>query len=253
VFDRCHALCDITRKHGRYLMRLGALSLVLLFAGVLVVPSFAVAASNCGEPWGKLQSADLALASPGLRGEAVLASANHCAAEKQLGAVANAHRRWPLGVAAREQRMGSRLAFHAISAVASERLLSRYYGSVVDSARANPAAAVARRGRVVGYLSNYRAVVREPQGLRIESSTAPLRVGRGHAQGPVDLTLRERNATLTPVRGFTPRQVRRCTQTWGTESRSARITITPPRTGRSSASTPKAGSNRTHERSSAPH
>jgi RHS repeat-associated protein len=51
----------------------------------------------------------------------------------------------------------------------------------------------------VRYVGDYRAVVRGVHGLRVESSTTPLRVGVGGAERPVDLGLRAGSAGFAPV------------------------------------------------------
>jgi RHS repeat-associated protein len=93
------------------------------------------------------------------------------------------------------------LGFHGLSASASERVLSADFGSVVDGVSASPAASVAHMGRVVRYLDDYRAVVSTARGLRLESSTVPLRVadGRG-SKRPVDLRLARDAGGFAPVR-----------------------------------------------------
>jgi RHS repeat-associated protein len=103
--------------------------------------------------------------------------------------------------AARAQRVASRMAFHGLSTGAAQRLLVRDYGSVLTGVSANPAVSVARSGRVVRYLNDYRAVVRTPSGLQVETSSVPLRVGgSAGSSGSVDLRLQQNKREFSPVR-----------------------------------------------------
>jgi RHS repeat-associated protein len=130
----------------------------------------------------------------GVSGRASLARSS------RLAAAGFARRRRLLGSSVmRAQRAVSQMAFHGLAAGAAERLLVRDFGRVVAGVSANPAASVARAGRVVRYLGDYRAVVRGADGLRVESSTTPLRVGVGGAERPVDLGLRAGSAGFAPV------------------------------------------------------
>ena len=98
--------------------------------------------------------------------------------------------RWLEGSAARAQRAASRMAFRGLRTGAALSLLVRDYGGELAGVSANPAALVARRGPVVRYEGDYRAVVRTARGLEVEESSVPLRVGGSGAGGrPVDLSL----------------------------------------------------------------
>ena len=116
-----------------------------------------------------------------------------------LRAGAARRRRWLASPGVRAERVASRMAFHGLSGAAAERLLSSDYGSVVAAVSANPAASVARSGRVVRYLGAYAAVVRGAHGLRIERSTTPLEVGVGAEKRPVDLTLHAAGSAYVPT------------------------------------------------------
>ncbi len=99
-------------------------------------------------------------------------------------------RRWLESPGARAQRVASRMEFHGLAGGAAKGLLVRDYGSVLAGVGGNPAASVARSGRVVRYIGDYEAVVRGAHGLRIERSTTPLVVGGGMGKRPVDRILR---------------------------------------------------------------
>jgi RHS repeat-associated protein len=100
----------------------------------------------------------------------------------------------------RVQRRASLMAFHGLSASRSVGLLERDFGSVVAGASGNPAVSVAHAGRLVRYLSDYRALVRGRGGrLAVESSTAPLRVAGEGGERPVDLALKAGSAGFAPV------------------------------------------------------
>jgi RHS repeat-associated protein len=93
------------------------------------------------------------------------------------------------------------MAFHGVSVARSRRLLVEDFGLVLAGVSANPAVSVASKGRIVRYLSDYRAVVRTSHGLRVETSTAPLRVADGGGvKRPVDLGLRADAEGFAPVR-----------------------------------------------------
>jgi RHS repeat-associated protein len=122
--------------------------------------------------------------------------------ERRSGALARAEafRRRLDTPKSRAQREISQLAFHGVSESAARRLLLRDYGAVLVGSSANAAASVARSGQVVGYLSDYEAVVRTDQGMQVESSTEPLRVSNAAGTGPVDLRLRPTAGGFAPVR-----------------------------------------------------
>jgi YD repeat-containing protein len=81
------------------------------------------------------------------------------------------------------------MAFHGLRPTAAQGLMFHDYGSVLAGVSANPAASVAHLGKLVRYLSNYRALVRGPHGLQVETSTVPLRTGGAGGEQPVDLQL----------------------------------------------------------------
>jgi RHS repeat-associated protein len=82
------------------------------------------------------------------------------------------------------------LVLPGVASGAAGRLLERDFGGVLAGASGNPAVSVARSGRVVRYLSDYRALVRGRRGLEVVRSSVPLRVvGRGGVRRPVDLRL----------------------------------------------------------------
>jgi RHS repeat-associated protein len=114
---------------------------------------------------------------------------------------AERRRRWLESSAAREQRAVSRMAFHGLRAGPARSLLVRDYGSVLAGVSANPAASVGRRGTVVRYEGDYRAVVRTARGLEVEDSSVPLRVGGSGAGGgrSVDLSLGARGEGFAPA------------------------------------------------------
>ncbi len=104
-----------------------------------------------------------------------------------------ARQKWLSTRQARAQRIRSRTAFRALSAHATEQLIRRDFGSELRRIDANPAATVARAGKLVSYLGDYHAALRTPKHKRVlETSTVPLRVGRGHGpKRPVDLRLQD--------------------------------------------------------------
>ena len=150
---------------------------------------------------------DVSVESPG-SASPVSSSSGASLARARRGALARAalHRRWLESSAAREQRVGSRMAFHGLRAGAERSLLVRDYGSVLAAASANPAASIGRRGSVVRYEGDYRAVVRTARGLEVEQSSVPLRVGgSGAGERPVDLSLDARPggfAAASPLVGL---------------------------------------------------
>ncbi len=102
---------------------------------------------------------------------------------------------WLEGPAIQAQRLASQMAFHDLSTLGAERLLARDYGSFLAGINGNPVASIERKGRVVAYLSDYKALVSTPHGLQLEQSSVPLRTGNAAGvQRPVDLR-------LVPVRG----------------------------------------------------
>jgi hypothetical protein len=71
------------------------------------------------------------------------------------------------------------MAFHGLAAGPAEQLLVRDYRSVLAGVSANPAVSIARMGRIVGYRGDDRALVSTSRGLRVVTSTVPLRVADG--------------------------------------------------------------------------
>jgi RHS repeat-associated protein len=101
---------------------------------------------------------------------------------------------------AQTQRAASRMAFHGMAAVASERLLGHDFGSWLAAASANPAKSIAAKGTIVRYLGANRALVRTAHGLSLETSSVPLRTGgSGKSVRPVDLSLRQTASSFTAV------------------------------------------------------
>jgi RHS repeat-associated protein len=93
------------------------------------------------------------------------------------------------------------MEFRGMRAGAAQALLTRDYGSVLAKTAANPAASVASAGRVLHYLSDNRALVRTPEGMRVVTSSVPLRLSGGvDGPGPVDLHLRSTGNGFAPVR-----------------------------------------------------
>jgi YD repeat-containing protein len=90
------------------------------------------------------------------------------------------------------------MAYHGLAAVASERLLQRDFGSRLRGA--NPAATVARAGKLMRYVGDYRALVRTPR-KRVEmiASTVPLVASSGGSERPVDLSLRSAGGAFAAV------------------------------------------------------
>ncbi len=115
-----------------------------------------------------------------------------------------ARRRWLGSPGAHAQRVRSQTAYHGVGVAAARGLLERDFGSALAGASADPAATIARSGRVLQYRGDYSALVSTPQGLRVESSTVPLHVpgGRGGG-GPVDLSLVGDRAGFAPARPLT--------------------------------------------------
>jgi RHS repeat-associated protein len=115
-----------------------------------------------------------------------------------------ARRAWLASSRARAQRVRSRMAFHGLPGMAARDLLSHDFGSELESAGANPAAAVAAAGPVVRYIDNNNALVRRGRQLELESSSVPLRVANGDGLRPVDLRLRATTsgfAAANPLQG----------------------------------------------------
>jgi hypothetical protein len=125
---------------------------------------------------------------------------------RQAVARAARRQRWFDSPRVRAQRVASRMAFHGLTAVGAQGLTARVFGPSITSAGANPATTVARAGTVVGYLSDYRAIVRKPDGhLELEVSTVPLAVpGGGHAKLPVSLSLQRLGSGFATVRSAQP-------------------------------------------------
>jgi RHS repeat-associated protein len=110
-------------------------------------------------------------------------------------------RRWLESSGGRAQRVASQTAFRGLAGAAAQRLLVGDYGSLLAGAGANPAASIVRMGRVVRYVGSDRALVLTSHGLRMVTSTAPLRVADGAAgEQPVDLDLAARAGRFAPVR-----------------------------------------------------
>jgi hypothetical protein len=92
----------------------------------------------------------------------------------------------------------SRMEFHGLGSVASERLLTRDFGSRLAGVSANPAASLAASGSVVRYLGDDRALVRTPHGLEVDTSSVPLRVAHdANVLQPVSLKLHEVGTAYT--------------------------------------------------------
>lgn len=120
-------------------------------------------------------------------------------ARAQAGARAVRRERWLAGPRARAQRVASQMAFHDLRASTAQRLLVRDFGSILAGASANPAVAMERSGHVVRYLNSFSALVRTSHGLRVETSTAPLRVADADgSRRLVDLRLRTQGGRFTP-------------------------------------------------------
>jgi RHS repeat-associated protein len=122
------------------------------------------------------------------------AGTNHARADRIRMAEAQRAMRvrtaWLSSSRARAQRVRSRMAFHGLPEWAARDLLTHDFRSELDSASANPAAAVAAAGPVVRYIDNKNALVRKGRQLELESSSVPLRVANGGGLRPVDLRLR---------------------------------------------------------------
>jgi hypothetical protein len=100
----------------------------------------------------------------------------------------------------RAQLAASRMSFHGMTALASERLLGHDFGSWLAAVSANPARSVAAKGTVMRYLGDSRALVRTAHGLNLETSSVPLRVGRSReSERPVDLSLRQTPSAFVAV------------------------------------------------------
>lgn len=126
--------------------------------------------------------------------------ASYAQFQRLAAARAAKRQRWLESPGARAQRAESQMEFHGLAGDAAQRLLVRDYGSFLAGVSATPAASIAQMGSVVHYLSDYRAVVRTPHGLLIETSTVPLIVVDGAGKKrPVDLRLRARGDGFAPV------------------------------------------------------
>ena len=103
--------------------------------------------------------------------------------ERRLSAVIDARvrrrqaarERWLAKPRQRAQRAASVLRYHDLAGRAAAQLLVRQYGSVLAGVSAQPAAAVARAGRLVRYEGAYGAVVEGAHGRMLETSSVPLR------------------------------------------------------------------------------
>jgi RHS repeat-associated protein len=119
--------------------------------------------------------------------------------QQQSRIQATVRKRWLESAEARAQRVASRMAFHDLSGVGAQRLLTRSYGSVLAGASASPSASVARAGRLVRYEGDYRALVRGAHGLLVVRSTTPLLVGGVGGKRPLDLGLRADGGGFVPT------------------------------------------------------
>jgi hypothetical protein len=114
--------------------------------------------------------------------------------------VGEARRRWLESSEARLERRTSRTAFRDLSLAASRRLVARDYGSVLHGASVNPAAVIASSGKILGYLSDKRALVRTARGVEMKQSTIPLYVvGAGAVRRPVNLALVATGRSFAPA------------------------------------------------------
>jgi hypothetical protein len=121
-----------------------------------------------------------------------------------------ARERWLGSPAARAQRAASQTAFRGLSAVGAQRLVMHDYGRSLAADSVNPAATIARSGRVMRYLSNSRAVVATAHALRIVTSSVPLQVkGPGGAMAPLNLALTQSAKWLEPSRALAPVRIAR--------------------------------------------
>src|ERR1700722_6836301 len=121
-----------------------------------------------------------------------------------------ARERWLASPAARAQRAASQTAFHGLSAAGAQRLVVHDYGHSLAADAVNPAATIARSGRVVRYLSNSRAVVATAHGLRIVTSSVPLQVkGAGGTMAPLNLDLTQSAKWLEPSQALAPVRIAR--------------------------------------------
>jgi hypothetical protein len=119
--------------------------------------------------------------------------------EQESRVQAMVRKRWLASPGARAQRVTSRMAFHDLSAVSAQRLLTRSYGSVLAGVSASPSASIARAGRLVRYEGDYRALVRGAHGLLVVRSTTPLLVGGAGGKRPFDLGLRADGGGFVPT------------------------------------------------------
>jgi hypothetical protein len=181
----------------RMLVLLSAVGLV----GVFVVALGVASGSSAGR---RGSSADKraagAGASPG-KSAGSGASSGRAVSLARARRAAVARRRWLGSPVARVQRARSRMAFSGLGAGAARRLVVGDFGSFLAGVSANPAASVARSGRIVRYLSDYRVLVRGRRGLEVERSSVPLRVvGGGGVKRPVDLRLARSAGGFAAVR-----------------------------------------------------
>jgi len=90
--------------------------------------------------------------------------------------------------------VASRVRFRGLGKGAARRALLSTEGAYVVGVSAQPAASVARAGRVVRYVNDYEAVVQGAHGRLLEMSSVPLLAGKGASKRPVDLALHETGA-----------------------------------------------------------
>jgi RHS repeat-associated protein len=174
---------------------MAAVCAVLVIAGALVTgvvtggsdSAWAARASRSGDASGNLTGSSLA----GVR--------------RLEQTKAAARGRWLASPEVRAQRVASQMRFHDLTGADAKRLLGREYGSALSAASANPAASIARSGRIVRYLGDYRAIVRTAHGLELKVSSVPLRVAaKDGAERPVDLALTPKAGGFAPATPVTP-------------------------------------------------
>jgi RHS repeat-associated protein len=120
--------------------------------------------------------------------------------ERRIVAQVARRRRWLESPRLKAQRVSSRIAFHELATGPAQRLLASDFGSVLAGISANPSASIERDGRVVRYLSEYRALVRTSHGLQVETSTVPLRATSDSGEKrPVDLRLKASAGGFVPA------------------------------------------------------
>jgi YD repeat-containing protein len=110
---------------------------------------------------------------------------------------------------AKAQRAQSRMAFHGLGSVAAARLAQRDFGSRIGGA--NPAAAIARAGKLIRYIGNYRALVRmSKRRMTVFTSSVPLRAAAGGGgMRPVDLDLRSQDGAFSAINPLQPVSISR--------------------------------------------